>query len=327
LAAGFAGSGHRCCPEGGRVTSDRVGSLRALSVGIRKHWQLYLIILLPVIYIVIFKYLPMHGVTLAFKDYQVRKGILGSPWIGFKYVTMFVTAPSFWRLIWNTLSLSVYYLAARFPIPIILAISLEQIHLVPFKKLVQTVTYAPFFISTVVMVSMIIQFTAPRSGIVNFLIVRLGGREADWMASAEYFQSIYVWSGIWQYTGFNSIIYLAALSAVDPQLHEAAVIDGATRMRRIWHVDLPGIKPTIVILLIMNLGQIMNVGFEKVFLMQNAMNLSTSEILTTYVYKVGLVNMNYSFSTAVSLFNSVINCALIIAANWVARTMGESSLW
>lgn len=294
---------------------------------IRKHWQLYLVITLPCLYIFIFHYLPMGGLLLAFKDFNIRQGIIRSPWAGFKYFKQFFSSPIFWPLLKNTLGLSLYSLAAGFPVPIILAIALNEVSHIRFKKTVQMVTYAPYFISTVVMVSIIMQFLDPRIGPVNTVIKIFGNSPVNFMGEAAYFKTIYVLSGIWQLSGYGAIVYIAALSGIDPALHEAARVDGASRLQKIIHIDLPGIAPTIVIMLILNIGQIMSIGFEKVYLMQNALNQSSSEIIATYVYKVGLLGAQFSFSTAVSFFNSIINFILIFSVNKIVQRMGGTSLW
>jgi putative aldouronate transport system permease protein len=294
---------------------------------IRKHWQYYLIFAAPLLYVIIFGYIPMGGILLAFKSYRITQGILGSPWAGLRYFEQFFNSPRFWTLLQNTLSISIYSLLAGFPIPIIFALMLNETTSLRFKRSVQLVTYAPYFISTVVMVSIIMQFLDPRIGFINRIIVLLGGQARNFMGQASIFQSIYVWSGIWQNTGYAAIIYIAALSSIDPTLYEAAFMDGASRFRKMIHIDIPGLLPTIVILLILSVGGIMNVGFEKVFLMQNALNLSNSEIIATYVYKIGILSSQFSFGTAVGLFNSVINLILIAAVNQIARRIGETSLW
>jgi len=230
-------------------------------------------------------------------------------------------------LLKNTLGLSIYSLLAGFPLPILLAVMLNETTSLRFKKTVQMVTYAPYFISTVVMVSIVMQFLDPRIGFANRVIVLLGGQARNFMGQESLFQSIYVWSGIWQNTGYGAIIYIAALSGIDPTLYEAAYIDGASRLQKVIHIDLPGILPTVVILLILSIGSIMNVGFEKVFLMQNPLNLGTSEIIATYVYKLGILNAQFSFGTAVGLFNSVVNLILIASVNQIARRIGQTSLW
>ncbi len=293
----------------------------------KKSFPYYMIILVPVIYLVIFKYAPMYGIQIAFKDYRVAKGIMGSPWAGFKYFEMFFNIPSFWSVIINTTVLSLYSLAAGFPFAILLAIALNECQSIPFKKSVQMVTYMPYFISTVVLVSMIMQFTDLQSGFISQLVRILGGEPQNVMGMSEWFRHLYVWTGIWQGTGYTSIIFLSALAGISMELREAAVIDGASKFKRILHIDLPGIMPTIVILLILNMGYIMSLGFEKVYLMQNSLNLQTSEVLATYVYKVGMLNANYSFATAIGLFNSVINLFLLVFCNSLSKRFNQSSLW
>ncbi|WP_373429997.1 ABC transporter permease [Paenibacillus sp. GD4] len=294
-----------------------------------KVWQLYVLIALPVIYIFLFKYIPMYGAQIAFKNYVVTKGIWGSDWVGFRHFIRFFHSYEFWRLMQNTLVLSFYSLLAGFPFPIILALSLNYVKNRLFKKSVQMITYAPHFISVVVMVGIILELLDPRNGIVNMILKALGFEAINFMGVPEYFKSIYVWSGIWQSVGFSCIIYLAALSSIDPALHETAVVDGASKLRRMWHIDLPGIMPIAIIMLIMNTGHVLDVGFEKVLLMQNPLNLRTSEVIDTYVYKVGLASqaMNYSYSSAIGLFKSVINLILLILVNKIAQKTKQNSLW
>ncbi|MGN7166459.1 ABC transporter permease [Paenibacillus cellulositrophicus] len=281
----------------------------------------------PVLFFILFKYLPMANAVLAFKNYQVTKGIWGSPWVGTKYFDMLFNNPQFWTLIKNTLFLSLYQLAATFPIPIILALLLNEVRSLRFKKAVQLITYAPFFISTVVMVSIIMIFLAPRLGLLNVILNAMGMESTNFLGDPTKFRSVYVWSEVWQTTGYSCVIYLAALAGVDPSLYEAAKVDGASRLQKIIHVDIPGILPAAVIILILSVGNIMSLGFERVYLMQNPLNLQSSEIISTYVYKIGLLNANYSFATAVGLFNSVINLILLVAVNAVSRRISENSLW
>ncbi|MCG8451857.1 MAG: ABC transporter permease subunit [Spirochaetales bacterium] len=292
-----------------------------------RHWQFYLLLLPPLLYILIFHYLPMGGLSLAFKEFSIRKGILASPWAGLKYFRQFFSSPMFFPLLKNTLGISLYSLAVGFPIPIILALAVNEVKSKSLKKSVQMITYAPYFISTVVMVSIIMQVLHPRTGILNLILGVFGANPINFMGEASMFQSIYVWSGIWQYAGYNAIIYIAALSGIDPTLYEAAQVDGVSRFKRILYIDLPGIAPTIIVLLILNAGNLMNIGFEKVFLMQNDLNLSNSEIISTYIYKVGLKHAQFSFSTAVSFFNSIINFLLLVTVNTMARRLGEVSIW
>lgn len=291
-----------------------------------KCWQLYVLLLPTLIYFVVFCYGPMYGVQLAFKEYNAMAGITGSPWVGFDHFARFFQSYQFKQLLGNTLTISLYQLAVSFPIPIILALALNQVKNARFKKLVQTVTYAPHFISIVVLVGMLNIFFSTRGGLVNEVIQFFGGEAKLFLGQEQYFQHMYVWSGVWQNMGWSAIIYLAALSGVSPELHEAAVVDGANKIKRIWHIDIPAILPTIIILLILNCGQIMSIGFEKAFLMQNSLNIGTSEIIPTYVYKMGLLNAQYGFSTAVGLFNSVINCTLLFIVNKISKKAGQSGI-
>ncbi|MFE5320647.1 ABC transporter permease [Paenibacillus sp. NPDC056579] len=292
-------------------------------------WQLYLLMALPFAFIIIFKYVPMYGAQIAFKNFVASKGIWGSSWVGFDHFVRFFESYEFWNIMWNTIALSFYQLAAGFPFPILLALSLNYVMHERFKKTVQMVTYAPHFISVVVMVGIIFQVLDPRIGIVNVIISWFGFDPVNWIGEASYFRSIYVWSGVWQNVGFSCIIYLAALASIDPSLHEAAVVDGASKLRRIWHIDIPGILPIAIILLILDVGRMLEIGFEKAFLMQNPLNLRTSEIVDTYVYKVGLASniVNFSYSSAIGLFKNIINLILLISVNRLAKKIGQSSLW
>lgn len=264
---------------------------------------------------------------MAFQDYSIRKGILGSPWIGFKHFECFFSSVYFTRTLRNTLVLSVLGIAFNLPFSVLLALCLNEMRNGLPKRFVQLVTYAPYFISTVVMVSMLTQWTELTTGMINHLITALGGKATDFMGKAKYFRFMYTASGVWQFMGFNSIIYLAALNGIDPQLHEAAIVDGATRMQRVWHIDLPGIAPTIIIMLILNCGGILSVGFEKVYLMQTSMNLKYSQVISTYVYEMGLKKQDISYGTAVGLFNSIVNFTLVIIVNKIAKKFGNTSLW
>jgi multiple sugar transport system permease protein/putative aldouronate transport system permease protein len=290
-------------------------------------WQFWLIIALPLAYIIIFCYVPMGGILMAFKDYSPRRGIWQSPWVGLKWFKQFLTTPSGLTVILNTLRLGFYSLIAGFPIPILLAVALNEIRSLRFKKMVQMFTYAPYFISVVVMVGMLMQLTDLRIGIFNRLITALGGAPVNFFGEARIFPHLYVWSGIWQTMGYSSIIYIAALAGVSRETQEAAVVDGASRLQRIWHVDLPAIRPTIVILLIFNCGSIMSIGFEKAYLMQNPINMATAEVISTFVYKVGLQNGNYSFSTAVGLFNSIVGFILMLTVNQISKKLTDTSVW
>jgi putative aldouronate transport system permease protein len=297
----------------------------------KRCWQLHLFLLLPIIYIIVFAYYPMFGAQIAFKDFMPAEGIWGSQWVGFKHFATFLKSHQFGRVVTNTLRISLYSLFAGFPLPIIFALFLNAVRNQRFKKFVQTVTYMPHFISVVVIVGMMVQIFNPVIGVYKTIYQLFGGEgyPPNIMGSASSFIHLFVWSGIWQQLGWGSIIYMAALSSVDPELHEAAEIDGASRLKRIVYIDFPSILPTISILLILRVGSIMSVGFEKTYLMQNAMNLKYSEVIATYVYKVGIASghSNYSYASAIGLFNSVINCTLLILANAASRKMSYTSLW
>jgi len=294
---------------------------------VKRNWDLYLMIIPVIAFFVIFAYLPLYGIQIAFKDFSAFKGIWDSPWVGFKHFERFFDSYYFWRLIRNSFLLGVYSLAIGFPIPIILALMLNEVKSNRFKKFVQTITYAPYFLSTVVIVGMLFIFLSPRTGLINHIIQAFGGDPIAFMTSAGWFKTLYVFSDVWQTAGWSSIIYLASLAGIDSQLHEAAKVDGATKLQRIWHINIPGIMPTIVILLILNLGSVLSIGFEKVLLMQNNLNMSGSDIISTYVYRSGILDAQYSFSTAVDLFNSIINFILLVTVNYVARRVNDTSLW
>nr|WP_246120535.1 ABC transporter permease subunit [Cohnella terricola] len=294
---------------------------------LKNHWQLYLLILPPLLFFLIFKYYPMANAVLAFKDFNVIKGIWGSPWVGLKHFELFFENPIFWTLLKNTLLLSFYLLLAGFPIPILLALMLNEIRSGRFRRVVQLVTFAPYFISTVVMVSILMLFLAPRLGFANVALQHFGLEPINFLGEPGMFRSIYVWSEIWQTAGYSAVIYLAALAGIDPTLYEAAKVDGASRLQKIIHVDLPGILPTVTIILILNVGNVMTIGFEKIYLLQNSLNLPASEVIATYVYGMGLLNANYSFATAVGLFNSVINLILLVTVNTLAKRLSNTSIW
>lgn len=293
----------------------------------KRNYILYLFLIPAALYLALYHYAPMYGIQLAFKDYIPAKGIWGSPWVGMKWFNTFFSSPRFWVLLKNTVIISLYSLIASFPTPVILALIINNVSNSKLRRFSQTVTYIPHFISVVVLVGMISVFFSPRSGFVNTIIQLFGAEPIYFMGEPQYFRHMYVWSGVWQSTGWGSIIYLAALAGVGPELHEAAIIDGASRLKRIWHIDLPAIMPTMVILLIMNCGQVMNVGFEKIYLMQNSLNQVYSEVISTYTYKIGLLQAEYSYSTAIGLFNNVINFIILIAVNKIAGKLSGSSLW
>ena len=304
------------------------------------NWQLYLLVLLPVVYLILFHYWPMLGVQIAFKDFKPTKGIWGSPWASsrgqvnvFKHFQRFLRSSYSLQIIGNTISLSLYSLLAKFPCCLLLSLMMNELRSTKLKKTVQVVTYAPHFISTIVVVGIMQQmFAAPSAlmrsgGVVNMLIGMLGGEPIPFMESASAFPHMYVWSGVWSSAGWGSIIYLATLSNVDPQHYEAATLDGATKLQKIWYITLPVLIPTAVTLFILDVGHVMNVGFEKAYAMQNDLNRTSSQVLANYVYTQGIKDGNYSFSTAISLFNSVINLVLICTVNFISRKISEVSLW
>ncbi len=291
------------------------------------NWQFWLIIALPCIYALMFAYVPMAGILMAFEDFSPRKGFFGSDWVGFDHFIRFLTSTSSVQVIKNTFILGAYNILVTFPIPIILAVAINEVQAKFFKKSVQMITYAPYFISIVVLVGMLMQMTDLRTGVFNILLQKIGIDPINFFGDADLFRHLYVWSGVWQTAGYSAIIYIAALAGVSPELKEAAVMDGATRLQRIIHVDLPCIMPTIVIMLIMSCGNIVNIGFDKVFLMQNSMNASVSEVISTFVYKVGITNADYGFSTAAGLFQSVVSLVLLVSVNKISKKVTDNSLW
>ncbi|WP_424769324.1 ABC transporter permease [Paenibacillus sp. sgz302251] len=293
---------------------------------IGKNWGLYILLLPAVVLLICFSYIPMYGVLIAFKDYSPALGIMESPWAGFKYFEKFFNSYQFSITIKNTLIISLYSIAT-FPIPIMLALMINQMRANRFRRVFQTVTYMPHFISTVVMVGLLLILFSPSNGLVGNIYRLFGAEAPNLMGSVELFSSVYVWSDVWQHTGWDSIIYIAALSAVDPSLYEAAKVDGASRWQRIRYIDIPMLMPTVITLLILRIGGLLGVGFEKIYLMQNNLNLSASEVIATYVYKIGLLSSQYSFSAAINLFNTVISFVLLILVNRAAKKYSDSSLW
>ncbi len=305
--------------------------LHQFLVRVRKNWQLHLLVALPILYIIVFYYVPMYGLQIAFRDFKPRAGIWGSEWVGLKHFITFFKAYNFTQIISNTLIISLYNIFVGFPIPIILALMLHVSERKVLKKLTQNVSYMPHFISTVVLVGIINQILNPVCGVVGTFYHMFGGIGVapDIRASAGAFRHLFVWSGVWQQMGWSTIIYVAALSGVSSELHEAAELDGASRWKRVLNVDLPAILPTVSIMLILRFGSVMSVGYEKVYLMQNDLNLSTSEVISTYVYKTGLGKMQMSYGTAIDLFNSIINTTLLLTVNTITRklTNGEQGLF
>lgn len=292
----------------------------------RGSWQLYALAAPAIIFFFIFNYVPMYGVQIAFRDYVASKGFLGSPWVGLDHFQRFFESFYFWRLLKNTLALSVYQMLL-FPLPIILALSLNELKNQFFKRFTQTLTYAPHFVSVVVVVGMLFMFFDPRIGLVNYALSLVDVAPIEFMQKPGWFRHLYVWSGQWTSLGWGTIIYLAALAGVNPELHQAAEVDGANRLQRILHVNIPAIMPTMVVLFILDFGSFMSVGFEKVLLMNNTLNAETSDVIQTFVYNAGLLQGQYSYAAAVGLFDSLINIILLVGINQLARKFSEDSLW
>jgi putative aldouronate transport system permease protein len=305
------------------MTEDRKICLK----NIRRDQFLILMILPVVIYFIVFAYLPMYGVVIAFKDYRPGRGIWGSSWVGLVHFKQFFKGFFFLRLFRNTLLISVYSIIFGFPIPVLFALMLNEFKDGVFKRSIQTISYLPHFISLVVICGMIVNFLSPQNGVINILLEKMTGSRINFLNEAGWFRPIYVISGIWQEFGWNSIIYLAALSGIDPNLYEAAKIDGAGRLRQLWHISLPGIKGTIITLLILTAGNMMSVGFEKIILLYKPTTYETADVISTYVYRMGLLSTQYSYSAAVGLFNSVINMALLLSCNWISKRLSNYSLW
>lgn len=293
----------------------------------KKDYPLWLFVLPGIIITFVFSYVPLYGVQIAFRNFNPKLGFFGSPWVGLQHFQRFFDSPYFFTTIKNTFLLSLYSLIAGFPIPILLALILNSFRHKKYRKVIQTVTYAPNFISTVVMCGMLLLFLSPSVGIINNVIEFFGRDSINFMAEKDYWRHIYVWSGVWQGMGWSSVIYFAALSSVSPELHEAAIVDGASKFQIVRYIDFPSIIPTATILLILSCGSILSVGFEKVFLLQNDLNLSVSQVISTYVYKVGLIDNNISYSSAIGLFNSAINAVLLIVVNKISKKLSGISLW
>ncbi|WP_284644825.1 ABC transporter permease [Paenibacillus silviterrae] len=312
--------------EATTIAQDAKQTKMGLLLDIRKNKMLYLMLLPVLLYYIVFHYGPMYGAMIAFKDFSPRLGILGSEWVGFEHFKTFFTGAYFWRTIKNTILISLYELIFGFPAPILLALLLNELKNSLFKRTVQTVTYMPHFISLVVICGIVKDFTSSE-GIINDLVAWIGGERATFLLDPDLFRPIYVSSGIWQHIGWGTIIYLAALTGIDPEQYEAARMDGAGRWKQLLHVTIPGIMPTIVILLILEMGRMMNVGFEKIILLYNPSTYETADVVSSYVYRVGLQDFNYSFSSAVGLFNSAVNFTLLVFSNWLSRRLNDTSLW
>lgn len=292
-----------------------------------KNYVLLLFILLPLIHILLFCYKPMYGIILAFKDYDFGLGIWGSEWIGLKHFIKFFKSYRFEQMLTNTLVINLYSLLLSVPLPMGLALVLHYVNGKRLSKTTQMITYAPHFISNVVIVSMMSLMLAKGSGVVNGVFRDIGLEAVDFLGKPALFKHMYVWSDIWQHNGWQAIIYIATLSSVSPELHEAAMIDGAGKLQRIWYVDIPALLPTATILLIMSCGNIMNISFEKIYLMQNNMNISASEVISTYVYKAAFIDGKYDYSTAINLFSSVVNFSLLMFVNWISQKLSDTSLF
>ena len=294
---------------------------------IKSNIPLYVLLFPSIILLIMFAYIPMFGLVIAFKDYSPANGILNSPWVGFKYFIQFFNSVQFGTTMMNTLKISIYSILVGFPLPILLALLCNQLRTGKFKKVFQVTTYLPHFISTMVMCGMIILFLSPNSGLIANIFKSLGWTMPNLLSKPDSFAGVYVWSDVWQHIGWDSIIYLAALSAIDPTYYEAATMDGASRMQKILNIDLPLLLPTAMILLILRAGSLLSIGFEKVLLLQNPLNLAGSEVISTYVYKVGMQNFQYSYSTAIGLFNTVVNLIILLSVNWFSKRYTKTGLF
>jgi len=311
----------------------RTGFISQKSTGMTSTWKalikgkyVYMMLFPVVLFYIIYHYFPMYGLLNAFKNYKPMLGIMGSPWVGFTNFMDFFSSFYFWRIIRNTVILSFYNLLFCFPAPIVLALLLNEVRKRSFKRVVQTISYLPHFVSLVVVIGILIDFFS-LNGLVNVIVVALGGERVQYLAEASMFRPLYIGSAIWQQTGWKSIVFLAALASVSPQLYEAAIVDGAGRWKQLVHVTLPSIAPTIIIMLILGMGRIMNLGIDKILLMQNPLNMETSDVIATYVYRRGLIEFDFSYSTAVGLFNSAINFLFLVSINKLSRHVSETSLW
>jgi putative aldouronate transport system permease protein len=306
------------------MTKPRKGNYILLDI--KRNKYIYIMLLVVVAWYVIFCYVPMYGAIIAFKDYSIGKGIFNSPWVGFKHFASFFSDINFMRVVRNTFLINIYDILWGFPAPIIMALLLNEVRNQYFKKTIQTLSYLPYFISMVVVCGIIVDFTST-NGIINQLLSNFGFEKVNLLSKSEFFRTVYISSGIWQNVGWGSIIYLAALTNISPELYESAVIDGAGRWKQLIHITLPGIASTIIVLLILRMGSIMSVGFEKIILLYNPLTYETADVIASYVYRKGLLNADYSYSTAIGLMNSVINFLFLVVSNWLSRRYTESSLW
>ena len=299
---------------------------KKLLMNIKQHPWFYVMIIPAIAYFIVFHYAPMYGVIIAFQDYKPFKGIAGSAWVGFKHFSDFIQGPFFWRLLRNTLSINIGMLLFGFPLPILFALLLNEVRSVGFKRVVQTITYMPHFVSSVVVCGLMVIFCRS-DGILTYVLKFIGFPESNLLTYKQYFQGLYIGMNIWQELGWDSIIYFAALTSIDVSLYEAARVDGAGRWRQMWHITLPGIAPTVVILLILRIGNLMSLGWDRIYLLYNDMVMETADVISTYVYRTGMLQVQYSYATAVGLMNSVVNIVLLFSANYISRKVTDSSLW
>lgn len=311
----------------GNLALAKRGRWQKVWTNLKRSRYLYLLLLPSIVFYLVFYYQPMYGAQIAFRRFSPVKGITGSDWVGLRYFEQFIKSPTFMQLMRNTLYISLYDIIAGFPVPIILALLINEVSNVKLKRGVQTVVYLPHFISTVVIAGMVTSFLAPRTGVINQMIEMLGGEQVHFMAKPEYFRTIYVLSGIWQSAGWSSIIYLAALTSIDPSLYEAAIVDGASRFQQLLRITLPLIVPTIIIMLTLRMGSIFSVGYEKIMLLSNDATIGVADVINYYVYRRGVGQGDFSYSTAIGLFNSVLNFTIVIIFNKISRKFGEVSLW
>lgn len=320
-------------PPGTTAVTDRPGADAprprkkvGWRLALRRDWVLYAMAFVPVVFLLVFRYVPMFGNVIAFRRFRPGGSIFGDEWVGMRYIDLFLNDANFWNVFTNTVILGGLTLLFCFPLPIVLALLLNEIRVRHFKRIVQSISYLPHFLSIVIVVGMVMQLLSLQ-GTVNQVIEALGGEAIPFLQRAEWFRTVYVGSEIWQTVGWGTILYLAALTTVDASLYEAARIDGANRWRQTWHVTLPGIRPTMITLLILNIGLFLNVGFEKVLLLYNPLTYSTGDVVSTYLYRVGLVSNNFSYATAIGLFQAIIGLVMILSANFVSRRLVGASLW
>ena len=304
--------------------SLRTGSMKK---ELKKYFPFYMFLLPAIILVILFCYMPMEGLMIAFKDYKMARGIEGSEWVGLKHFQALFSDPNFYRVLGNTLKISIFTLLTTFPITIIFTILVNEILNTKFKSVVQTITYMPHFLSWVIIYSLALQLFAPGEGLVNMAIERLGGSSIPFLNDAAHWVGTYIGVGVWQNFGWGSIVYLAAIAGINSELYEAASVDGAGRFRKMWNITLPGIKPTIVVLLIMNLGNILGSNFDRPFAFQNNLVMNVADVISTYVYRTGIKGLQFSLTTAVGLFQSVVGVLFLLMANWLSRKLGERGIW